>query len=78
MPANTEIIVPTSRRWPEFLSELSRARRCFGTTDHARTVLSGMSGVDLEGSLRELTRLGGTCDCAIEHDLSRELESMSA
>ena len=72
MPADMEIVVPTSRRWPEFLSELGRARKCLGTTEHARAVLSNMSYVDVEGSLSELARLGGTCDCAIEFDLSRE------
>ena len=76
MPAIKEIVVPSSRRWPEFLSQLSRRWRCFGTTEHARTVLANMAGVDVEGSLRELALLGGTCDCVIEHDLKRELAGL--
>ena len=76
MPADREIIVPASPRWPEFLSELGRARRCLGTVEHARAVLNAMPRVDVEGSLRELARMGGTCDCTIELDL--RVESLSA
>lgn len=75
MLANMEIIVPGNRRWPEFLSELGRARKCLGTTEHARAVLNRMPHVDVDGSLRALALLGGTCDCAIELDLSREVAS---
>ena len=78
MSADKEIIVPTSPRWPEFLSQLGRAWRCRGTTQHARAVLGSMPSVDVERSLQELARLGGTCDCVIELDLSRMAESLSA
>ena len=78
MPAEKEIVVPTSPRWPEFMSELGRARRCRGTTEHARAVLSNMPSVDVEGSLREIGSLGGTCDCAIALDLAGAVESLSA
>jgi hypothetical protein len=78
MPADREIIVPTSPRWPEFLSELGRARRCLGTVEHTRAVLGAMPGVDVDGSLHELERLGGTCDCIIELDLAGMVESLSA
>lgn len=70
MPGSEEIIVPGHPRWPEFLSELGRARICFGTTEQARLTLASMSGVDVDGSLRALARLGGTCDCQIELDLA--------
>ena len=76
MPPNNEIVVPSSRRWSEFLSQLSLRWRCFGTTEHARAVLTGMPGVDVDASLRELALLGGSCDCAIEHDLDRELAGL--
>lgn len=78
MPTNKEIVAPGSARWPEFLSHLGSARRCFGTTQHARSALERMPGVDVDGTLREMTRLGGTCDCVIELDLSRAVESLSA
>jgi hypothetical protein len=78
MPAGTEIVAPKSARWPEFLSELGRARRCLGTTEQARAVLNSMSCVDVEGSLLELARLGGTCDCVIALDLSSMFTSLSA
>ena len=78
MLADSEMIRPGCTRWPEFLSELGRAHRCRGTTEHARAVLSRMPGVDVEGSLRELARLGATCDCMIELDLSSMSTSLSA
>jgi len=78
MSADGEIIVPGSPRWPDFLTELGRVHRCRGTTEHARAVLSRMSGADVEISLREMARLGATCDCMIELDLSSLVPSLSA
>lgn len=53
MRSGDEIIVPGHPRWPEFVSRLSRARFCFGTTEQARSTLASMGDVDAEGSLRE-------------------------
>jgi len=78
MRGSDEIIVPGHPRWSEFVSKLSRARICFGTTDQARLTLAGMGDVNVEGSLRELARLGGTCDCQIELDVARSTASMGA
>jgi len=78
MRGSDEIIVPGHPRWSEFVSKLSRARICFGTTDQARLTLAGMGDVNVEGSLRELARLGGTCDCQIELDVAGSTASMGA
>jgi hypothetical protein len=78
MRSSDDIIVPGHPRWPEFLSRLSRARICFGTTKQARLTLAGMTGVDVEESLRELAHLGGTCDCQIELDLAHVNAGMEA
>jgi len=77
MRTDEEIIVPGHNRWPEFLSRLSRARICFGNTKQARLALAAM-GVDVDGSLRGLARLGGTCDCQIELDVAQSLASRGA
>jgi len=71
-------MVPEHPRWLEFVSRLSLARICFGTTEQARAALAGMGGVDVEGSLRELARLGATCDCQIELDLAQSSASVGA
>ena len=73
MRTREEIIIPGHNRWPEFLSRLSSARICFGNTKQARLALAAMDGVDVDGSLRELARLGGTCDCQIELDVAQSL-----
>jgi hypothetical protein len=78
MPNTEEVIVPGHPRWPEFISRLSRARICFGNTEQARRTLAGMADVDVEGSLRELARLGGACDCQIELDVAGARTSMRA
>ena len=78
MRSGMEIIVPGHRRWPEFLSRLSRARLCSGTTEHARIILWEMADVDVEGTLRELARLGGTCDCQIELDVASSSARLGA
>jgi len=78
MGTGEEIIVPGHNRWPEFISRLSRARICFGNTKQARLALAAMDGVDVDGSLRELARLGGTCDCQIELDVAQSLASRGA
>jgi len=78
MRSGMEIIVPGHRRWPEFLSRLSRARLCSGNTEHARQSLIGMGEVDVEGTLRELARLGGTCDCQIELDVASPFARLGA
>lgn len=78
MQTRQEIIVPGHPRWTEFRSSLSRCRTCFGTTDQARGVLADMDQVNVEGSLRELGRLGGTCDCQIELDVAYPSASMDA
>jgi hypothetical protein len=70
MRSDHDIIVPEHPRWSEFLSSLSQARICFGTTDQARRVLESMPGVDVEGTLIELAERGGTCDCQVEHDVA--------
>jgi hypothetical protein len=71
MHTNQEIMVPEHPRWSEFVSRLSRARICFGTTEQARVTLANMGDVDVEGSLHELARLGATCDCQIELDVAK-------
>ena len=71
MNGHKEVVVPGSHLWLDFLSELGRAHRCFGTTEHARAVLSRMPNVDAEASLLELARMGGSCDCKIELDIGR-------
>ncbi|HEU4725778.1 MAG TPA: hypothetical protein VFU59_10840 [Candidatus Eisenbacteria bacterium] len=63
------VVIPGHSLWPEFLSRLGRAHRCFGTTEQARLALSGMRDVDVDGTLKELAQRGGTCDCRIELDL---------
>jgi len=78
MRGNDEIIVPGHPRWSEFLSGLSRAHICFGTTEQARSALAGMPDVNVEGSLHALARLGGTCDCQIELDVARSPVSVGA
>jgi len=78
MQGELEIIVPGHPRWPEFVRGLSRACLCYGTVDHARRTLAGMGGVDVEGTLRELARLGGTCDCQIELDVATSSASVGA
>ena len=67
MRTDEEIIVPGHNRWPEFLSRLSRARICFGNTKQARLALAAMDGVDVDGSLRGLARLGEIALCAVGH-----------
>ena len=78
MQGELEIIVPGHTRWLEFLRGLSRARLCYGTSEHARRTLVGMGGVDVEGTLRELAGLGGTCDCQIELDVANSSASVGA
>ena len=73
-----EIMVPGHPRWYEFVTELSRARVCFGSTRQARELMARMGGIDVEESLLGLGRLGGTCDCAIEHDVTRLPMRLSA
>lgn len=63
------IVIPGHPQWPELLSRLGRAYRCFGTTEQARLVLSGMPDVDVDGTLKALAERGGTCDCRIELDI---------
>ena len=69
MRGSDEIIIPGHPRWSEFVSRLSRAQFCFGTTEQARSALAGMPDVNVERSLHALARLGGTCDCQIELDI---------
>ena len=78
MRDSEKIMVPGHPRWPEFISRLSHARICFGNTRQARLTLAGMADIDVEGSLRELARLGGACDCQIELDVANASESMGA
>lgn len=78
MQSGAEIIIPGHPRWPEFLRGLSRARICYGTSEHARRTLAAMSGVDVEGTLRELARLGGACDCQIELDVATSMAGLGA
>jgi hypothetical protein len=64
------IMTPEHPLWSDFLSKLSRAPICFGTTQRARMALTEMSGVDAQASLDALAGLGGTCDCSIELDIA--------
>jgi hypothetical protein len=64
------IMTPEHPLWSDFLSKLSRAPICFGTTQHARMALTEISGVDVQTSLDTLAGLGGTCDCSIELDIA--------
>jgi hypothetical protein len=64
-----QIMTPEHPLWPNFISKLSRVPICLGTTQYARAALTEIPGVDVQGSLRALAELGGTCDCAIEHDV---------
>lgn len=66
---NAEIMLPGHPRWCGFLNELSKARRCEKTTQHAEALLASMPGIDAHASLRALRELGGECDCAILFDL---------
>jgi len=70
MNTSQGIMVPEHPRWSEFLSKLSRARICYGTSEQARATLVSMGGIDVERSLLELARLGATCDCQIELDVA--------
>ena len=64
------IMTPEHPMWTEFISRLSRATACRGTTAQARAVLATTPGIDIEGSLRALAALGARCDCEIEHDIA--------
>ena len=64
------VLIPKHPLWMEFLSKLARAHACRGTTDHARSVLASMPGIDVEGTLQALAAMGGGCDCAIERDIA--------
>jgi len=70
MDSRGKIIVPGHDRWTEFVGRLSGARICSGGTEQARRALAEMGDVDVAGSLRELARLGGNCDCQIEMDVA--------
>jgi hypothetical protein len=64
------IMTPEHPLWPDFLSKLSRAPICFGTTQQAQMALTEISVVDVQASLDALAGLGGTCDCSIELDIA--------
>lgn len=76
--ADMHLITPSHPQWSTFVSRLSEARICHGTTENARAVLSGLPGIDAEGSLHALAALGGTCDCAIEFDVAPRTEILRA
>lgn len=67
---SNRIMTPEHPLWPDFLSKLSRAPICFGTTQQAQMALTEISGVDVQASLDALAGLGGTCDCSIELDIA--------
>jgi hypothetical protein len=75
---NDRIMTPEHPGWSEFITKLSRARICHGTTKEARGVMGSMQGIDVEGSLRALADLGGTCDCRIELDVALGAEQVQA
>jgi len=68
--SSDRIMTPEHPLWTEFIARLSRVPACRGTNVQARAVLSLTPGIDVEGSLRELARLGARCDCEIEHDVA--------
>ncbi len=71
------IMTPENPMWTEFIARLSRVPVCRGTNAHARAVLSLTPGIDVDGSLRELARLGARCDCEIEHDIALLFEDQA-
>ena len=75
---NDRVMTPEHPSWSEFIAKLSGARICLGTTKESRVVLGSMQGIDVEGSLRALAELGGTCDCRIELDVARAAEQVRA
>lgn len=64
------IMTPEHPLWSVFAAKLSRAPLCSGTTQHARTALSELPGIDVQGSLSALAEIGGYCDCQIEFDVA--------
>lgn len=64
---NQIVLKPDDKRWKDFANTLAQklGRSCDGTLKNAHSVLSGMEGVDVDGTLVFFEGNGGFCDCEV-------------
>jgi hypothetical protein len=77
-----EILRPGHERWTAFIQQLekecmvtgSRTGLCDGLPSRSFTteILSGLKGIDVEGSLEYFSECGGCCDCRVFHFVEKK------